>query len=1008
MGESRTKSKIWYLYYTIAFAVLTVCLYGIFVLTGKSFIWQGDGLAQHYPILVRFYDWLHHGTLSGWSWNLGLGGDRLTTFSYYVLGDPFAYLIYFFPKHHLELGYDLLVLVRMYFSGLAFMLFARQRHFKPTSQLIGTLAYTFSGFSLYVSIRHPFFLLPMILFPLLAYAIDHIYAGKSWLWLPIFTGLALVSNFYFAYVLAIGSLFYAVLRYLSVKDELKLKLVPLLSRLIGGGLLGALLGAILFIPSLLGVLGSTRASAEFANGYLLYPFNYYLKLPNVVLTTGNAMSFWVNLGATGLAFLSVVYTMRHFRTYRWLNVSLILVFVGLILPQVAAVMNGGTTPSQRWLLLSCLILGLTTMTLCDHLAELTSGDIFTLAIGSVTLLVAVWAANGFIFNNQRHDFIMYGLLLLTLGAIMLIRQMGWSANRAFPILGGLVALNIIANGYGYFSPNSGGASQQLVTRGVATKYQKDYYDLAEKYVKQQPGFFRSNTSKQYYYGNQAKTNLGMNLGTHDIMSYFSIENGATGNFSQSLGNAQFRMNKPINQADNRTTMSNLMGVKYMFARSNQYKMQAFPYGYQAVKRNGKLLTYKDQPVHKFGNSYGTIIKRSKYALPLAYLQTGQLSAKQYAHLNGIDREQALASAALYDGSASDVPTKTYHSRTRDMAYDVQTDPKLAITDFKKLVTYRQQGNQLDPTLITTSDKSLRQSNTDRSVNVHNDQKRLEKLTAQNRKIVAKTSQKNAHGLTNMTSDNQNQPITYELMVKNPDRDKKTELYLDLSGISATRFTVKEKYHAAKNGSIYQNQAFTGIQRLNKLRQAIWQQSDGAYSVTTTAFENVNSFSQFGQTNLSDYEKRDHVLLNLGYSTAARRKIKVTFQGVKTLKFKSARLIAVPFGKPYVKQMKTLQRQKLNQLKVHNNLVTGTSQNAKATILTTSIPYSKGWKLTVDGKQTPTSKVNVGFVGAKLPAGTHRIRLTYQTPGLKLGVIGTIIGFLVLIGAGGYTLWKKRP
>lgn len=106
-------TKRQYAYYTGMFMILVVALYGIFLLTGKSFIWEGDGLAQHYPILEKFYTWLHQGSLTGWSWDLGLGADKLTTFSYYVLGDPFSYLIAFFPKGRLELGYNLLILLRL-------------------------------------------------------------------------------------------------------------------------------------------------------------------------------------------------------------------------------------------------------------------------------------------------------------------------------------------------------------------------------------------------------------------------------------------------------------------------------------------------------------------------------------------------------------------------------------------------------------------------------------------------------------------------------------------------------------------------------------------------------------------------------------------------------------------------------------------------------------------------------------------------------------------------------
>nr|WP_211089011.1 YfhO family protein [Levilactobacillus tujiorum] len=1009
VGERRLVkvSKKNYWLYTLIFVGLVVGVYGIFILTGKSFIWEGDGLAQHYPVLEKFYTWLHGGSLSGWSWNLGLGADKLTTFSYYVLGDPFSYLIWFFPKHHIEMGYNLLILLRLYVSGLAFMLFARQRHFKPGSQMLGTLTYTFTGYSLYVSIRHPFFLLPMILFPLLAYGIDHIYAGKTWLPLAIFTGLALVSNFYFAYILAIGSLFYAVLRYLSIRETIHQKGWPLITKLVGAGLLGFLLAGVLFIPSLIGVLTSTRATGNFANGYFIYPISYYLRLPNALITTGNPMRFWANLGLAGLTFLSLMYVVRHARRYLWFDIGLLILGVGSLLPEVAAIMNGGTTPSQRWLLLGCLAFSLAVMHFIDALPRLDRSDISAMIAGTLVLLGLVWAANGFIFSNQTHDLVVYGILLLTLGAIAVGHFYQWSRHRVIWTLLGLLCVNIIANGYGYFSPNAGGASNQLLHRGVATKFQKNFYDGAEDYVKAQPGFKRSSISKYYYYSNDAKTNMGMNLGAHDIMSYFSIQDGSVGEFSEELANSQFKMNKPINQADSRTTMSNLLGVNYIFARSNQLKTQAFPYGYVPVKKNGKVLTYKDRPVHDLGNNYNTVILKSKYALPLAYLQTKQLSAKQFAQLNGSDKEQALTYGALTDQKVPGVKTATYRSHSRSLGYQTRADRSTVLDNLKQVATFRKQGNQMDPAKITTTKSSLMQTNQDRAVHITDDKARLKRLTGQNRQALAQNKQTNQQSLHKMISDNQNMPVTYRLHLNDPKQAKGTELYLELDGIKADRLSVRDKYQAAKNTKAFGNQAFSGIERINQLRSGLWNQSDGAYSVTATTSNNVSSFNQLGQTNLSDYQPKHHVLLNLGYSNKTRRNIKLTFQGVKSLSFKSAKVIAVPFGSQYAKRMTHLQQQGLQGLHVQENRVTGTAHAAQTSVLTTSIPYNSGWKLTVDGKQQPITKVNVGFVGARLTAGTHKIALTYRTPGQRVGMLMTALGILGLLIAGGYYYWWYR-
>jgi len=1000
-------SKKNYLYYTLTFIGLMSLTYGIFALTGKSFIWEGDGLAQHYPILERFYTWLHQGNLAGWSWNLGLGADKVTTFSYYVLGDPFSYLIYFFPKHHLELGYNLLILLRLYSSGLAFMVFARQRHFLSSSQLLGTLAYTFSGFSLYVSIRHPFFLLPMILFPLLAYGIDRVYQGRSWYLLAIVTALALVSNFYFAYILAIGSLVYAILRYLAIRQRLTISLGQVIGRLLGAGLVGFLLAGVLFVPSLLGVLHSTRTTSHFANGYWLYPFNYYLRLPNAFLTTGNPMSFWVNLGMTGITFLACLYILRHFRAYLWLNVGLVTLLIGMLFPAIAALMNGGTTPSQRWLLLGNLLFGLAVMTLCDHLTQLTQQDLMMLSLGTLGWLSLVWAANGFIFSNHPHDFVIYGLLLVML--LVLLSSFGghWSQQRTLRVIGIVFSLNVITNGYGYFSPNSGGASQQLVPRGIATKFQTNYYDGAQNYVTAQPGFSRSALSKQYYYANDAKTNMGMNLGTHDVMSYFSVQNGAVGDFSTSVDNAQFKMNKPIIQADSRTTLNNLLGVRYLFARSNQLGIQAFPYGYQPVKRHGKPLVYQDKPVHGLGNSYGTVILQSQNALPLLYLQPNAMTTKSYNRLAAIDREQAMTTAAVVDGTTRQVAHRPYHRRTRHVAYQVTADASLMIDSFGKLVTYRQQGNQLDPKLVTTAETSLRRHNQDRSVNIQTDKQRLQKLIQQNQRILRQSQRVNQTGVKQLTSDNQNQPITYRLSIKNPRQTRGTELYLALSGIQAKRFTVKDQYRALKHTRIFQNREFTGIERLNQLRRSVWNLSDGAYQLTASSYQNVNTMTQLGQSNLSDYQDKRHVLLNLGYSKEPRRHIKVTFKGVKGISFKSAKLIAVPFGKSYQRQMSSLQQSGLHHLKVQSNRITGNVTTKRATILTTSIPYSTGWSLKVNGRTVSTKRVNVGFVGAELPSGHQQIVLTYQTPGQRVGVVLSVIGLVILAGSSGRVWWRTR-
>ena len=55
----------------------------------------------------------------------------------------------------------------------------------------------------------------------------------------------------------------------------------------------------------------------------------------------------------------------------------------------------------------------------------------------------------------------------------------------------------------------------------------------------------------------------------------------------------------------------------------------------------------------------------------------------------------------------------------------------------------------------------------------------------------------------------------------------------------------------------------------------------------------------------------------------------------------------------------------------------------------SIPYDEGWSATVNGEPCDIEKVNVGFMAVKVPKGTSEIRFSYETPGLKTGLLITI-------------------
>lgn len=69
------------------------------------------------------------------------------------------------------------------------------------------------------------------------------------------------------------------------------------------------------------------------------------------------------------------------------------------------------------------------------------------------------------------------------------------------------------------------------------------------------------------------------------------------------------------------------------------------------------------------------------------------------------------------------------------------------------------------------------------------------------------------------------------------------------------------------------------------------------------------------------------------------------------------------------------------------------------ILFTSIPYDKGWKLTSpQGEVEKIALLDGAFLGVSFPAGgEYELQFTYEAPGRKIGVGISVVSFLIFCG-----------
>ena len=62
----------------------------------------------------------------------------------------------------------------------------------------------------------------------------------------------------------------------------------------------------------------------------------------------------------------------------------------------------------------------------------------------------------------------------------------------------------------------------------------------------------------------------------------------------------------------------------------------------------------------------------------------------------------------------------------------------------------------------------------------------------------------------------------------------------------------------------------------------------------------------------------------------------------------------------------------------------------------SMPYSKGWKVFIDGKESKAYRCDIAFIGTFVESGNHSVVLKYNTPYLKAGTILSVFAIFFII------------
>lgn len=635
--------KSCYRAYTCLFIPLAVLVLAGLLLGGRELIWNVDGLNQYYPLFIYEGEWIRgivSGLLSGqglnvplWEWNSGYGSDVLTTFDTFL--DPLNLVSAITPPAISEWVFQLLVVVRMYLAGLAFVFYAKTRGENRTGIVLGALLYALCGTAL-VGQRWASGLHALILFPVILAGAERVLAGrKPWVFIASLTALAVIS-YYFTFMAVILLIGYLVVRVVMVErpNLTAGRFLRWVGVFAGLSLLCAALAAFALVPAAIALFGMDRFVDAQTNVSVFYPLDYYISLVSCFVSSNDRVGD-IYIGYGGLSFLACIALFAKKGENRELKIVLLVLSAFFLFPCIGSFFNGMNYATNRWAwaYTLCIAFVLTRMTPRLLALDARAKRLLILASAVYALL--------FLVPQYRTEANVAGFVALLVALMVVLSNAGQATRRN--LLAGALALTLVINGFYFLSPDEGGQGSGNVPLGSAYSKLTDGSLSSVALSAADDSWWRYDAgvvSVDAHAPMNRVSNNSLVLGLRGIDFYNSIYDNGVDAFHTDLGIASDSMNFRYLSLQNRADLMALLGVKYYVFRNDG--TDTMPYGFDADSAAAQRSV--------LGVDYR--LAQSSAALPIGFAFDRAITLDDYRALSPIKRQQALMQAVVLEEASN--------------------------------------------------------------------------------------------------------------------------------------------------------------------------------------------------------------------------------------------------------------------------------------------------------------------------------------------------------------------
>ncbi len=635
-GHVKHKMPVYYLLYTLIFAGLALLVFFPFLSGGASLIYRGDGAYQYYPkaiYFVRYVKEIFSSLLSGnltvpmYDFSNALGSD--ISISY----EPVYFLYLLFGEDHMEFAYSFLTVLRIYLAGISMSIFCRYFKKSYACSLLASIIYVFCGWTLFGGTKHPMFLIPVILLPLLILSMEEIIRKKRWWLCTIFVAVSLFSNYYYLYMDTIAMGIYFVVRFLTQKDRAQRTLKNFFKRglvIVGSYLLGVGIACITLVTKFGMYLSSGRGDSVVikVSSMLFYRVGWLVNCFLTFITTATSPGEWLTFGFLPIALLAVVFLFVR-KGRKELKIFSVIALIFCAFPIFGFIFSGFSSIINRWCYMLALLAAYIVADCFPAMHRLKRKD--KIAFSAVIALYGILSFCGQ-YSNNIYTHVAFITLLATF-VVLIICQDSVKIRHCYKqgLTVCLTAALVFWQGYSLY--HHSGYEEEFLRQGTAYETATNTPLLAMEEIDDDSFYRAAPTTLDFY-----TSNAPILLDENSLSMISSTINGSVLEYYREMGATSFN-EVSLRGMSNVAFMDNLAAVKYFasFDETNNHSVQAGCEPVLETKVNGEDVT----------------VYENEYALPIGYTYSEAISEEELENYDTEARREVLMQKVMLSDGESD-------------------------------------------------------------------------------------------------------------------------------------------------------------------------------------------------------------------------------------------------------------------------------------------------------------------------------------------------------------------